>query len=122
MVLFLVLQNFHDILWLNMVHVHRGFIFQDIGFHSDAGKLVHNYIFCMGQLQYYYMCGCNKGLTPRDPRRPAVYVASNRGLLLRINCQTDQIICAYQLHTCAIRTLSIHSGFAKLSVPSCLII
>jgi hypothetical protein len=50
------------------------------------------------------------GATPRDPRRPAVYVASNKGLLLRISCQTDQIICAYQLHTCAIRTLSIYSG------------
>jgi hypothetical protein len=37
-------------------------------------------------------------------------VASNRGLLLRISCQTDQIICAYQLHTCAIRTLNIYAG------------
>jgi hypothetical protein len=50
------------------------------------------------------------GPTPRDPRRPAVYVASNRGLLLRISCQTDQILCAYQLHPVGIRTLSIHSG------------
>jgi hypothetical protein len=37
-------------------------------------------------------------------------VASNRGLLLRISCQTDQILCAYQLHPVGIRTLSIHSG------------
>jgi hypothetical protein len=40
-----------------------------------------------------------------------VYVASNKGLLLRISCQTDQIMCAYQLHPCAIRTLAIHSGY-----------
>ena len=39
-----------------------------------------------------------------------VYVASNRGLLLRISCQSDQIVCAYQLHPCGIRTLSIQAG------------
>lgn len=64
----------------------RGYTFQDIAFHSDAGA------------------------SPRDPRRPTVYVASNRGLVLRVNCQSDQIICAYQLHATSIRTLCIHSG------------
>ena len=50
------------------------------------------------------------GATPRDPRRPAAYIASNKGLVLRVDCTTDQIICAYQLHPGSIRTLCIHSG------------
>ena len=91
---------------------YRGFIFQDIGFHSDAGEqltiiYISTIFFPLPFLILLLDCA---GATPRDPRRPAVYVASNRGLLLRISCQTDQILCAYQLHTCAIRTLSMHSG------------
>jgi WD40 repeat protein len=40
-----------------------------------------------------------------------VYISSNRGIVLCINSLTDQIICAYQLHTLSIRSITTHSGY-----------
>ena len=52
------------------------------------------------------------GFAPKDPRRPCVYVSSNKGLLLKIDSAKEQVICSYQLHTCPIRSLAIRSGYA----------
>jgi hypothetical protein len=84
-----------------------GLSIADSGINKSCQRNCHSSYFGLTLRDYVYR---PLGATPRDPRRPAVYVASNKGLLLRISCQTDQIICAYQLHTCAIRTLSIYSG------------
>lgn len=66
----------------------RGFLFSDLVYYNDSST------------------------TPKGPRRPTLFVACNRGLLLRISCQNDQVICAYQLHSGAIRSLALHHGFA----------
>ncbi len=52
------------------------------------------------------------GAAPKDPRRPCVYVSSNKGLLLKIDSAKEQVICSYQLHSCPIRSLAIRSGYA----------
>ncbi len=52
------------------------------------------------------------GAAPKDPRRPCVYVSSNKGLLLKIDSVKEQVICSYQLHSCPIRSLAIRSGYA----------
>ena len=43
-------------------------------------------------------------------KKSNVYISSNRGIVLCINSLTDQIICAYQLHTLGINSITIHSG------------
>jgi WD repeat-containing protein 90 len=66
----------------------RGFLFHDIAFYS------------------------NPGATPKDPRRPCVYVSSNKGLVVKIDCEQENIVCAYQLHAGPITSFIIHSGYA----------
>ncbi len=66
----------------------RGFIFNDIAFYNEPG------------------------LAPKDPRRHCAYVSSNKGLLLKIDCQKEQVMCTYQLHSGAIRSLALRSGYA----------
>jgi hypothetical protein len=43
-----------------------------------------------------------------------VFACCNKGLLLKINFNNEQVLCAYQLHqpTVVICSLSIHSGYA----------
>ena len=66
----------------------RGYVFNDIAFHGESLK------------------------STKDYEKPFVYVSSNKGLVLRINHQTDQILCAFQLHSGNIRSFFIHSGYA----------
>jgi len=66
----------------------RGFIFNDIAFYNEPG------------------------MAPKDPRRHCAYVSSNKGLLLKIDCQKEQVMCTYQLHSGSIRSLALRSGYA----------
>ena len=43
---------------------------------------------------------------------PCAFFASNRGILLKIDCGKKTVVCAYQLHTGAIRSLTIYAGYA----------
>lgn len=43
---------------------------------------------------------------------PCAFFASNRGVLLKINCAKKTVVCAYQLHSGAIRSLTMYAGYA----------
>eukprot|EP01035_Chromulina_nebulosa_P017181 gene17181-22697_t len=66
----------------------RGYVFSDIGYYSEPG------------------------VNPKEPRRQCVYVASNKGLLLKIDAKKEIVICAYQLHSSAITSFIISHGIA----------
>ena len=66
----------------------RGFTFSDIAFHAEPGPM------------------------PLDGRKPCALFASNRGMLLKVDCDQKVVLCAYQLHAGAILALSVHSGYA----------
>jgi WD repeat-containing protein 90 len=66
----------------------RGFVFSEIAFHSEPGTL------------------------PQDTRRPCAFFSSNRGMLLKVDCDKKVVLCAYQLHSGAISSLAVHSGYA----------
>ena len=51
--------------------------------------------------------------------RPSVFVASTMGLLLRVDCILEQVICAYQLHSGPIRSMSINSAYAVTGGDDC---
>eukprot|EP01038_Epipyxis_sp_PR26KG_P005252 gene5252-7298_t len=63
----------------------RGFLFKDIAFSND--------VFVEGGKNF-------------------AYVSSNKGLLIKINCQNDQVVCAYQLHSGSIESLCVRGGYA----------
>jgi WD40 repeat protein len=66
----------------------RGFMFSEIAFDTDPGQ------------------------HPIDPRKPIAYFASNKGLLLKVDCVKEHVLCAYQLHNGSIASLSIRPGYA----------
>ena len=66
----------------------RGFVFSDIAFHAEPGPM------------------------PLDGRKPCALFSSNRGMLLKVDCDQKVVLCAYQLHAGAIRALAVHSGYA----------
>ena len=43
---------------------------------------------------------------------PCVLVASSLGLLLRVDCTQEQVVCAYQLHSGPIRSLCVNGSYA----------
>jgi WD40 repeat protein len=66
----------------------RGYIFNEIVFLSEVG------------------------LTPKEPRKQVLFVSSNKGMLLKIDCEKEQVLCSYQLHSGSIISLSLRNGFA----------
>lgn len=50
---------------------------------------------------------------------PCVFVASSMGLLLRVDCRLEQVVCAYQLHNGPIRSLAINGSFAVTGGDDC---
>lgn len=40
------------------------------------------------------------------------YVGSNKGLLLKVDYKSEQVVCAFQLHSSAILSFRIHNGYA----------
>lgn len=54
-----------------------------------------------------------------DALRPCVFVASSMGLLLRVDCILEQVVCAYQLHAGPIRAMSINSAYAVTGGDDC---
>jgi WD40 repeat protein len=66
----------------------RGYIFNEIVFLSEAG------------------------LTQKDPRKQVLFVSSSKGMLLKIDCEKEQVLCSYQLHSGSIMSLSLRNGFA----------
>jgi WD repeat-containing protein 90 len=46
------------------------------------------------------------------PSNSFIYVSSNKGLILKINATSEQILCAFQLHANSILTFKIHCGYA----------
>jgi WD40 repeat protein len=73
----------------------RGFIFTEIAFDSDPGP------------------------HPIDARRPMAYFASNKGLLIKVDCTKEHVLCAYQLHNGCIKSLSIRGGYAVTGGADC---
>lgn len=63
----------------------RGFVFTDFAFYADAGKS-----------------------GSRDQQ--VAFVASCKGMLLRVDCIKEQVLCAYQLHSGAICSLAVGDG------------
>ena len=70
----------------------RGFIYSDFAFLEDP------------------LCATTSP-SLEGTRRCALF-ASNRGILLKVDCIKKSVLCAYQLHTGAIRSLALHSGYA----------
>jgi WD40 repeat protein len=72
----------------------RGFMFFDVCFYSEQSR---------------------SAKTKQELKSDSsfAYAATNKGLLLKINCQNDQVLCAYQLHSPSsnIFSLCIHSGY-----------
>lgn len=68
--------------------------------------------FCRGYVFNGIVFYAEPGLHPKDPRRPCVYVSSNKGTLIKIDCAKEQVLCAYKLHQGAIRSLALRSGYA----------
>lgn len=50
---------------------------------------------------------------------PCVLVASSLGLLLRVDCAQEQVVCAYQLHNGPIRSLSVNGSYAVTGGDDC---
>jgi WD40 repeat protein len=50
---------------------------------------------------------------------PCVFVASSLGLLLRVDCRLEQVVCAYQLHHGPIKSLAINTSFAVTGGDDC---
>ena len=50
---------------------------------------------------------------------PCVFVASSMGMLLRVDCRLEQVVCAYQLHTGPIRSLTVNGSFAVTGGDDC---
>lgn len=68
----------------------RGFVFDDLG----------------------YATSLLPSSDSNAPSKGVVFVASNKGILLRVDCDKEQVVCAYQLHSGAITSLLILKGFA----------
>jgi len=66
----------------------RGYIFNDIAFCSD-------YI----------------GINPvKNANRSCAFVSSNKGLLFKIDCEKEILLCAYQLHNASITSFQIRNS------------
>jgi WD40 repeat protein len=66
----------------------RGFVFSDVAFYAESGAL------------------------PTAARVSCAFFASNKGLLLKVDCEKNQVLCAYSLHSGSICSLAIHAGYA----------
>ena len=49
---------------------------------------------------------------PANMASASVFVASNKGVLLRVDCDKEQVLCAYQLHNAGIASFVLLRGFA----------
>jgi WD40 repeat protein len=85
----------------------RGFVFSALAFYADQGFISDG--------SAPEGTGGVRG-DQRDflHKGAFVFVGCNKGLLLKINFTTEQVLCAYQLHqpNIAICALCIHSGYA----------
>lgn len=59
------------------------------------------------------------GKEQSDTLVPCVFVASSMGMLLRVDCRQEQVVCAYQLHNGPIRSLSMNNSFAVTGGDDC---
>lgn len=66
----------------------RGYNFHSIAFYNDPGA------------------------NPKEPRRPCAYMTSNKGVLLKIDCEKEEVVCAHQLHKSSITSFAIQLGYA----------
>lgn len=66
----------------------RGYIFNGIAFYNDAGS------------------------SPKEARRPCAYFSSNKGVIIKVDCLKEQVICTYQLHSVSITSFVIGNGYA----------
>lgn len=62
---------------------------------------------------------CSPGTSLNDVKKPSVFAASSKGLLIKINCLNDQVICAYQLHAESITSFAISAGYAVTGSVDC---
>ena len=71
----------------------RGFIYTDYVFSCDSLSNIPGKPYSM-------------------PGKPYAFFASNRGILLKVDCQKKSVMCAFQLHNGPIRSLAVHNGYA----------
>lgn len=97
----------------------RGYIFNDMAFHNDEQSVPVRQSSKRSTLPpsssvvvALHEANSPGTITTTTSLRPTVYVSSNKGVLLRINCQNDQLLCAFQLHSDAIHSLCVHSSYA----------
>ena len=80
----------------------RGFIFKDLAFYDESGHAERS-----GRKE-------KSGHTSSSNMADfCVFVCGNKGLVLKIDGRSEQVLCAYQLHKASVNILclSIHSGY-----------
>ena len=60
----------------------------------------------------YYIPESTTSVSGPQPNKPCVFVGSTKGVLLRIDCEKEQVMCAYQLHNAGIVSIVLLRGVA----------